>query len=152
MELPKRKRPHHEVHLSDRRPTIVFLTVCTYQRRPCLANEEAHQLLRDCWMAADAWRVGRYVILPDHLHLFAAPFCNEVPLGTWVRYWKSLFRRSYSVSEFRWQSGYWDRTLRRGESYEAKWEYVRNNPVRHGLVSEASAWPFQGELFCLPWF
>lgn len=33
-----------------------------------------------------------------------------------------------------WQQDYWDRQLRSGESYAEKWNYVRNNPVRHGLV------------------
>ncbi len=45
-----------------------------------------------------------------------------------------------------WQSRHWDRRLRSGESYGAKWDYVLNNPVRHGLVTDAADWPFQGEL------
>ena len=36
-----------------------------------------------------------------------------------------------------WQSDHWDTRLRSGESYDAKWEYVRNNPVRAGLVKTA---------------
>ncbi len=27
-----------------------------------------------------------------------------------------------------------------------KWEYVRDNPVRHGLVASAEEWPYQGEI------
>jgi len=27
-----------------------------------------------------------------------------------------------------------------------KWEYVRNNPVRHGFVSDRGSWPYQGQL------
>ena len=50
-----------------------------------------------------------------------------------------------------WQSEYWDRQLRRGDSYAEKWEYVVNNPVRHGLVKNAAAWPYQGELNILEW-
>jgi putative transposase len=36
--------------------------------------------------------------------------------------------------------------MRSSESYSQKWEYVRNNPVRAGLVAEPEAWPFQGEI------
>ncbi|MEO6971176.1 MAG: hypothetical protein ABI217_09810 [Chthoniobacterales bacterium] len=50
-----------------------------------------------------------------------------------------------------WQRHHWDRQLRKGESYDDKWEYVRSNPVRHGLVTDAGAWPYQGELSELRW-
>ena len=29
--------------------------------------------------------------------------------------------------------------------------YVRQNPVRHGLVNDPEDWPFQGELHLLDW-
>ena len=45
----------------------------------------------------------------------------------------------------------WDRQLRTGESYVQKWEYVRNNPVRKGLVVRADDWPFQGQVNVLEW-
>ncbi|MCX7916496.1 MAG: hypothetical protein N3A53_09385, partial [Verrucomicrobiae bacterium] len=50
-----------------------------------------------------------------------------------------------------WQRDFWDTQLRRGESYSAKWEYVRYNPVRAGLVSDPADWPYQGELNILEW-
>ena len=45
----------------------------------------------------------------------------------------------------------WDTQLRRGENYHEKWEYVRNNPVRRGLVANADEWPFGGVLNDLLW-
>ena len=33
--------------------------------------------------------------------------------------------------------------LRNDESYGEKWEYVRENPLRAGLVSRADDWPYQ---------
>ena len=48
-----------------------------------------------------------------------------------------------------WQKGFFDHVLRSGESYSAKWEYVRNNPVRAGFASNADAWPYLGEVFDL---
>jgi len=41
-----------------------------------------------------------------------------------------------------WQKSFWDVQLRRGKSYDAKWEYVRANPVWHGLVSQPEDWPY----------
>jgi REP-associated tyrosine transposase len=45
-----------------------------------------------------------------------------------------------------WQPGFFDHVLRSDESYAQKWEYVRENPVRAGLVMTADEWPFQGEI------
>jgi len=39
-----------------------------------------------------------------------------------------------------------DHLIRSTESYVQKWDYVRENPVRAGLVSRREDWPFQGEI------
>jgi putative transposase len=78
---PQRKKPAHfptvEVGF---RSIIVFLTVCTHRRKSLLANEEAARRLIAAWQAANFWRVGRYMIMPDHVHLFCAP--NNIPSAT----------------------------------------------------------------------
>jgi REP element-mobilizing transposase RayT len=86
----------------------------------------------DAWRKANAWIVGRYVIMPDHVHLFCAPVRADVPLGKWIKYWKSLVTRSWQDASEKpiWQLDFFDRQLRHDESYAAKWEYVRENPVR----------------------
>jgi REP element-mobilizing transposase RayT len=45
-----------------------------------------------------------------------------------------------------WQPGFFDHILRTDESYGEKWNYVRENPVRAGLVRTAEEWPYQGEI------
>jgi len=50
-----------------------------------------------------------------------------------------------------WQKNFWDTQLRQGNSYAAKWDYVRNNPVRHNLVTRVEDWLYQGELNVLRW-
>ncbi len=47
---------------------------------------------------------------------------------------------------FRWQPGFFDHLLRNDESYGEKWNYVRDNPVRAGLVKLAEDWPYAGEI------
>ncbi len=32
-----------------------------------------------------------------------------------------------------------------------KWEYIRHNPVRAGLVNDPDDWPYQGEMHVLRW-
>jgi len=50
-----------------------------------------------------------------------------------------------------WQDGFFDHVLRSSESYGEKWEYVRMNPVRAGLVKQTEDWPFIGEIEKLRW-
>jgi REP element-mobilizing transposase RayT len=106
-ELPDRHRPAHytPVELGNR-AILIFLTVCTKERMPCLASDDIHQILRESWTAATGWRTGRYVVLPDHVHLFCAPACwPPPPMHSWVRYWKRLatvqIRKIHD--EFQWQ-------------------------------------------------
>jgi putative transposase len=150
MPLPNRARPaHHPVIETAGRSSLVFLTVCATARKRIFAHEEVHRLLIHAWVEADAWRVGRYVIMPDHLHLFCAPSTKDAcALGAWVAYWKSLASRRWPRLQEQpvWQASFWDRQLRAAESYGEKWRYVRENPVRAGLVSRAEDWPFAGEL------
>ena len=130
---------------------ILFLTVCTKERRPFLACPVMHNLLREAWSDTSRWLVGRYLILPDHLHLFCSPVVDcEIPLERWVAFWKNAVARKWKATqkspEPLWQKEFWDRRLRAEESYNQKWDYVRNNPVRHGLCQKTEDWPHQGEI------
>jgi putative transposase len=152
MILPSRKHPVHGVRIEVHSPVIIFLTVCAKNRSPWLASNEVHHLLHELWVRADAWLVGDYVLMPDHLHLFAAPNPgNSVELDKWVQYWKSQFTKRHSNSAHRWQTDHWDRRVREEENYASKWEYVRNNPVRHKLVIKPEERPYQGTIYQLVW-
>jgi putative transposase len=152
---PGRRHPQRQpVHESGNLTPIIFLTVCTKDRKKLLAHDLAHAALRSAWKLADAYLIGRYIILPDHLHLFCTPASLEAPeLANWVRFWKSRFSREYGTADQGkiWHASFWDTQLRRGEHYSQKWEYVRANPVRHGLAERAENWPFQGELNIFDW-
>jgi putative transposase len=148
---PVRKYPAPGVLVSHHGPTIVFLTVCAQSKRPWLANEICHSTLLNAWEKADAWIVGKYVVMPDHIHLFAAPGAKDIEFDTWVRYWKSLTTKALKNQAHGWQKKSWHHRLRHGESYTEKWDYVVNNPVRKRLVENPSDWPFQGEIHVLPW-
>jgi putative transposase len=155
LQLPERKAPTHFPAVeSGFRSIIIYLTVCTRRRRPLLANNEAARLILSAWQAANFWCVGRYVIMPDHIHLFCAPaIAPAMPLQKWIEFWRNKVTREWTNRNEVpiWQRDYWDTQLRHRESYSTKWEYVRNNPVRHGFVARAEDWPYQGELNVLEW-
>jgi REP element-mobilizing transposase RayT len=148
--------PHHP-HLAHLSPVkdglIAFLTTTTHLRRRILAQAPAHETLREIWersASLNGWFVGRYVLMPDHVHLFARPVSTADPLATWMKAWKSISSRKLAttlgITPPVWQVGYFDRYLRSDESYTQKWDYVVQNPVRAGLVSSSSNWPHQGEI------
>jgi putative transposase len=148
---PNRKHPSHGILHIDGQPTIIFDTVCTKGRIAWLACDDVHDLLSDVWHAATAWLMGRYVIMPDHIHYFAAATESRIPYEHWVRYWKSQFTKRHGVSDHRWQTDHWDTRMRSESIYEEKWLYVLMNPERKKLVEQWQDWPFKGEIYELRW-
>jgi putative transposase len=146
-----RRTPDQEVFVSLSHPTIVFLTVCTKDRKPWLAQSDVQIALEQVWRNAAAWMVGRYVLMPDHLHLFCSPVDFEVRLDAWVACWKSRFSRLKLADAGAWQRSSWHHRLRHSDSYDKKWDYVRSNPVRAGFAETADEWAYQGELNVLRW-
>jgi putative transposase len=146
-----RSNPAIGVNIYPNCPTIAFLTVCTFQHQTGLPNRVVHKALVETWTAADAWLVGTYVIMPDHLHLFCAPQTDDFSIEEWITYWKRQFRRACDSAP-KFQSRGFHHRLRRDESYDVKAEYVRQNPVRAGLVKTADDWEFKGILNELPWW
>ncbi len=94
-----RRRPaHHPPIERFNEPVIVLVTVCTKGRIPVLACDAVHRICIEIWQGADFWRVGRYVIMPDHIHLFCAPGRIPMPnLRQWVEFWKSQIARRVSL-------------------------------------------------------
>jgi len=80
--------------------------------------------------------------MPDHLHLLVCANPDGVALGAWVKALKAFV----ATSEFRWQKSFFDHVIRHDESETEKWEYVRQNPVRAGLVAKVEDWPYAGEI------
>lgn len=134
----------------ERRP-IYFVTACTAERRGLLANafiQEAFVRFAEKGSARGAW-VGRYVLMPDHLQLFVTVEDERIPLSEWIRLLKSSISKALRARgelSPHWQKGFFDHIVRGGESYSQKWEYVRANPVRAGLVACHEDWPYAGEI------
>jgi putative transposase len=146
-----RKHPTHGVLHVEGQPTIIFDTVCTKDRKPWLASAEVHDLLRQVWRDADAWLMGRYVMMPDHIHFFAAATESPIPYDNWGKYWKSQFTKRHKVADHEWLADHWDTRMRSAAKYEEKSEYTWQNPVRRGLVARAEDWPYKGQIHELRW-
>ena len=140
---------------------VFFVTACTYRRRPLLADQPAHVAFKSFSERAydeHGVAVGRYVLMPDHIHLFVCG-PNDFELGRWMGMLKQCVEKVLGGSRNPaspagrrlqktpvWQRGFFDHVLRSEESYTQKWNYVRDNPVRAGLVQNADDWPYAGEI------
>ena len=141
-------------------------------RQPLLASDGVHLALiqyAEAALSLAAVAVGRYVIMPDHVHLFVrGP--DGFQLGIWIRGLKRSMSREIrrmgtsapqqtecaacgvdvpihlQKANGLWQEGLFDHVIRHSESYREKWEYVWQNPVRAGLMRNAKEWPYQGEI------
>ncbi len=173
----KDKPPRLPLIFAQATPPLYLVTFNTHLRRPLLACTEVHAAFRAFAERAEEHRigVGRYVLMPDHAHLFVR-VAGEMTLGAWVKALKRTLgaalgqrgvasavsaedalgqrtlqpptpahRAGERLRSF-WQPGFHDHLLRHDESYAQKWHYVWMNPVRAGLVSAPEEWPYQGEV------
>ncbi|WP_459923059.1 REP-associated tyrosine transposase [Desulfatiferula olefinivorans] len=121
-------------------------------------------LLRDKDMAkivVDAWAFfhGKrydliaYVVMPNHVHVLIKTY-EGFPLSDVIHSWKS-----FTAHEFKkrleeggkcgrdtrapiWQRDYYDRFIRDEKHFTQAINYIHENPVKAGLCSHASEWPW----------
>jgi len=133
---------------------LYFVTFCTHSRNPFPARDEVHAaFVAYCERAHRDFNiaVGRYVIMPDHVHLFLRG-SQVFRLGRWIGLLKQAMAKAARLSRSKsqlWEEGFFDHVLRSDESYSQKWNYVRENPVRAELVKSVEDWPYQGEIVCI---
>jgi putative transposase len=138
-----KKHPTRLKQLYKTQPSY-FLTFCTEERVRVLAVPAIAERMR-IFSEGSADRYGLfvycYLLMPDHVHLIVTVALSaEVRLGEWVK----ALKRFVSECEFKWQRGFFDHVLRNDESRSQKWEYIRMNPVRAGLVEQPEDWPYSG--------
>src|SRR5205809_2235649 len=111
-----------------------FITTCTLKRRPILASNEVARILADEWRDAHdrhGWAIGRYVIMPDHVHFFCRAELDAKPLPIFMQKWKQWTSKRIAreialagigdpglkQSRRIWQEEFFDRLLRSSEGY-----------------------------------
>jgi putative transposase len=153
MHIHPRRPPRLGYLFSNTQP-FYFVTFNTHKRLPLLACPEIHETFRSFCVRAEDHdvAVGRYVIMPNHIHLFVVVPPEGITLQKWIQGLRSVIGKNLLTLGFQkpyWQQGFFDHVLRNRESYSLKWEYVRKNPVRAGLCKTADDWPYQGEIMSL---
>jgi putative transposase len=95
-----------------------------------------------------------WVVLPEHLHCVIELPPNDVGFATRWRLIKIMFSKALPITERRsrvrvargergiWQRRYWEHLIRDEADFHAHMDYVHINPLKHGLVTRVSEWPY----------
>ncbi len=149
---PGRTAPARGAHIFLGGPNIFFVTVNTKDRVSWIGQPPVRAELARLWAEeATAWHVGYYLLMPDHLHLFCAPHDLHFDIERWTKFWKAQLSRMIPQIALGWQRGAFHHRIRDRLEYEAKLQYVRENPLRWGLVKQVDEWPLQGRVYDLVW-
>ena len=132
-----------EILLPWEKSIIYFVTLCVQDRRKVLANAEMFDAIRRTIPQLCKWHVLAAVIMPDHVHVIVSPMEDRgLSVGDFAHGFKRVLHKTLKNQKWEWQLGCFDRLLRSDENLTSKWIYVRDNPVRHGLVEKAKDWPY----------
>ena len=140
--------PHAPVHRLDEEHTF-FVTAGTYLKRHHLNSAERLQLVHDALLglAQEAgWELQAWAVLANHYHFVAIPRCDARPLkGVITELHKKTASALNKMDGTRGRQvwfQFWDTRLTYQRSYLARLKYVNENPVHHGVVTEATRYPW----------
>ncbi|NOY00721.1 MAG: hypothetical protein GXP30_13480 [Verrucomicrobia bacterium] len=149
-KYPKRKQLPHDIPLAiDASRQVFFITVCLADRsgKTSLASDSLAIPLIDTVIHRNknhTWWCSTFMIMPDHIHglirFSNSNFAQEQSMRKAMLNWKSWTAKTLGI---KWQRDWFDHRLRSDESEYEKSTYIRNNPVRSGLVKNPDDWPYR---------
>jgi putative transposase len=138
-----------------------FFTLKTERNAPLFGEESSIHLLGDVLREMqEKWplTVNAMVFLPDHLHTIWSLPPGDAEYPTRWGWIKKEFTKRYLAeggqeqprSRSRrqnrrrgiWQRRYWEHTIEDVDDFEAHFDYIHWNPVKHGYVRCPKDWPY----------
>ena len=103
--------------------------------------------------AAHPFAIDGIVVMPDHLHIvMTLPDGDADYSGRFSlikrRFTDAIAKAGIQVPRHQngetalWQRRFWEHTIRGERDFERHLDYVHFNPVKHGLVTRVSDWPY----------
>ncbi|AXM95970.1 REP-associated tyrosine transposase [Pseudomonas plecoglossicida] len=125
---------------------LYMLTTVTHQRRPLFHDLRFARLVIQHLRLSeqqDHCRSLAWVVMPDHVHWLLE--LRYVTLGALMQRFKcqssNALRKTGMKRMKVWQTGFYDRALRRDEDVFKVARYIIANPVRAGLAAKAGDYP-----------
>jgi len=112
-----------------------------YLRQPAIADMIVEAIQYNAGILGH-YALHAFAVMPNHVHLLATP---GVPLPRLTRSLKGITAKRANAmlaltgNPF-WQEETYDRTVRNAQEFEKIRDYIEANPVRAGLVTEASGY------------
>src|SRR4051812_47384439 len=138
---------HHPPHLYQD-DTWYITTAATCHHAPLLTAEAAKNCLRDTVrMAAAKLQISirAWVILDNHYHLLLKPK-QGADVARFFGQVHGRTARQINLEEGApgrqvWHN-FWDTCIRTESDFWTRFNYIHQNPVKHGYVREPEDWPF----------
>ena len=99
------------------------------RRQPILANDDVRLALREAITQVRQvlpFRIDGWVLLPDHTPRRSAKQCGTL-----------------------WQHRFWEHLIRDERDFCQHMDYLHANPLRHGLVTRVTDWPWSSFHRCV---
>ena len=124
-----------------------FVTTCTFEGQRLFVDAAiVDSALSQFFQAGEAEQneILAYCFMPDHVHVLLDARDDSAALRDVVKRWKQASGYWYARRFGRtlWQSGYFERILRREETTELVANYILANPVRTGLAKHVGEYPY----------
>ena len=125
-----------------------FITACAHMHRNLFQRDEVSKLMVSTllnYRDAGEYDLHEYVVMPNHIHVLVS-LPDGKPLSRVIQLIKGGFshtlREHGIVFPTVWQQRYHDRRVRDENEFAEIAEYIRQNPVRKGLVQRAEEYPY----------
>ncbi|HYG75697.1 MAG TPA: transposase [Planctomycetota bacterium] len=171
MSPPAQTRPRREIF--DIEGHAYFVSFTCYRRLSLLGRDRCKRIVLGT-LDTLSWRhqvgVVGYCVMPNHVHALLRPTQAGL-LSTFMQQWKRL--TSTAIQEFLhlgqpddyspfskhvrdsagivhvWQARYYPFNVYTARKALKKLEYMHNNPVKAGLVSDPCDWPWSSAAYFL---
>lgn len=141
-----RTRLDHAIGYHGRFGATFFITVCCQRRRinQLCRNDVKNAIFETArrYHKAQRWYLKLLVLMPDHLHMLIG-VSGDTILSNLIRDFKRITARTAKIE---WQRNFFDHRVRHDESEDEKATYIRQNPMRAGLVHTDEQWPYVMDL------
>lgn len=121
-----------------------FVTIITKHRRLVFANPTACEALKDAFHETHHYyrfRLAALVILPEHWHGLIRPKTGAVIEDVVGAVKRNTLKRLGKKTTF-WHPRFLDHRIRDERDFENHVQYIRGNPVKHGLVETPETYPW----------
>ncbi len=115
-----------------------------------LRDERIAQIVQNALLHfhEERYELVQWCIMPNHVHVLVKTM-PDISISDIMHSWRSFTAHEANMVLGRtgqfWMEEYFDRYIRDAEHFDSTVRYIRNNPVKAGLVSEPEQWPWAGD-------